>query len=225
MSASERSTDLPGFEFVIAVASLGGLPVLTSLVRGLPGTFPVPVLIVSHRPHRDLDPLPWLLQRQTSLPVRTATHGLADWGPGITVIPGGTAATLDGSRRLSLERVTSPRYQCGDALLASAAGAVQPDAVIAVVMSGMLRDGAEGIRPVKRHGGRVLAQDPATARAASMPNNAIATGCVDFVLPPERLATALVALAMAPGGASLLSVPAPHWASLDTSRPPVTVTG
>jgi two-component system chemotaxis response regulator CheB len=70
---------------------------------------------------------------------------------------------------------------------------------------------------VKRHGGRVLAQDPATARAASMPSSAIATGCVDFVLPPHRLAAALTALTMAPGGASLLAVPVPHWACLDAT--------
>lgn len=40
---------------------------------------------------------------------------------------------------------------------------------------------------IKRHGGRVLAQDPATARAGRMPSSAIATGCVDFVLPLRRL--------------------------------------
>jgi hypothetical protein len=63
----------------------------------------------------------------------------------------------------------------------------------ACVLSGMLRDGTEGIRAVKRHGGRVLAQDPATARAAGMPSSALATGCVDFVLPPRRIAAALIA--------------------------------
>ena len=47
-----------------------------------------------------------------------------------------------------------------------------------------------------------------------MPASAIATGCVDFVLPPHRLAAALIALTMAPGAAALLSVPAPHWAAL-----------
>jgi two-component system chemotaxis response regulator CheB len=49
---------------------------------------------------------------------------------------------------------------------------------------------------------------------AGMPSNAIATGCVDFVLPLERIAAALVALTMAPGGAELLAVPTPSWAQL-----------
>jgi two-component system chemotaxis response regulator CheB len=205
------------FRFVVVVASLGGLPVLTTLLKGLPSTFPVPVLIVSHRPHHEHDSLAALLQKQTSLPVRTGTQGQAARDPGIIVIPGGTSATLDGSQQLALTPLTR-RSAGGDALLASAAEAARPGSAIAVILSGMLHDGAEGIRPVKRYGGRVLAQDPATARAASMPSSAIATGCVDFVLPPHRLAPALVALAMAPGGASLLAVPAPHWADLRPDR-------
>ena len=86
--------------------------------------------------------------------------------------------------------------------------------MIGVVLTGMLRDGTTGVRAVKRHGGRVLAQDLATARAGSMPSSAIATGCVDFVLPLHRIATALVALTMAPGAAELFTVPIPPWASL-----------
>jgi two-component system chemotaxis response regulator CheB len=217
MSASGHDTGPPGFQFVVVVASLGGLPVLTAVLRGLPGTFPVPVLVVSHRPHTEHDILAVLLQKQTSLPVRTGTAGLAAWGPGVTVIPGGTAATFSQSRQLALQPVAARRDLCGDALLASTAEAARPGHAIAVIASGMLHDGTEGIRAVKRHGGRVLAQDPATARAGSMPASAIATGCVDFVLPPHRLAPALTALTMAPGGAALLAVPAPHWAGLGTN--------
>ena len=47
-----------------------------------------------------------------------------------------------------------------------------------------------------------------------MPAHAIATGCVDFVLPLDRIPQALVTLAMAPGGAALLNVPTPAWARL-----------
>jgi two-component system, chemotaxis family, protein-glutamate methylesterase/glutaminase len=79
-----------------------------------------------------------------------------------------------------------------------------------------LHSSADGLlrRVVKQHGGRVLVQDPAAARAASMPSHAISTGCVDFVLPLERIASALVTLTMAPGGAELLSVPVAPWAQL-----------
>jgi two-component system chemotaxis response regulator CheB len=79
----------------------------------------------------------------------------------------------------------------------------------------MLHDGAVGARALKRRGGRLLVQDPATARAASMPASTLATGCVDFVLPLPRIAPALIALTMAPGGAELFAVPTPSWAVLD----------
>jgi two-component system chemotaxis response regulator CheB len=84
-----------------------------------------------------------------------------------------------------------------------------------VILTGRLADGANGCRAVKRNGGRVLVQDPATAEASSMPAHAIATGCVDFVLPPDRLASAVLALTTAPGGAELLTVPVPPWACLN----------
>jgi two-component system chemotaxis response regulator CheB len=117
-------------------------------------------------------------------------------------------------RRITLTPADSPEHlRGGDTLLTSLATAAGPRA-IAVVLTGMLRDGALGVRAVKRHGGRVLVQDPATARAASMPASAIATGCVDFVLPLERISTALTALAMAPGGADLFTVPIAPWAKL-----------
>ena len=51
------------------------------------------------------------------------------------------------------------------------------------------------------------------ALAAGMPIAATATGCVDFVLPLERIAPALIALTMAPGGADLLRVPPSSWAA------------
>lgn len=216
MPVSGHSVAPTRFQFVVVVASLGGLPVLNTLLCGLPGAFPVPVLIVSHRPRRSHDTLAALLQRHTSLPVRAGIPGLTTWGPGVTVIPGGASATLTVHRELLLEQQTGPVNAGGDALLASAAAAALPGAAIGVILSGMLTDGTQGIRAVKRNGGRVLAQDPATARAASMPASALATGCVDFALPPHLLAPALIALTMAPGGASLLAVPAPHWAALGT---------
>jgi two-component system chemotaxis response regulator CheB len=68
---------------------------------------------------------------------------------------------------------------------------------LVVVLTGMGRDGAAGACAVKIGRGRVLAQDPATVAAGAMPR-AIATGCVDVVLPLELIAPALIALLMAP---------------------------
>ena len=130
---------------------------------------------------------------------------------GVTVVPTGWEATLDRDDQMLLRRSVGLRG--GDALLTAVADRLG-SAAIGVVLTGMQRDGARGVQAVKRRGGRVLVQDPTTSRADGMPSAAIATGCIDFVLPVERIGPALVALTMAPGGAELLTVPIPAWAQL-----------
>jgi two-component system, chemotaxis family, protein-glutamate methylesterase/glutaminase len=198
---------------VTLLASLGGLAAFTAVLRALPATFPARVVVVQHGV-RDNHPerLAQVLAPATTLPVRTARDRTRlEPGPGVTVIPSGWSATLDPDRTFALTEIEPSR--AGDILLAGLAPVLGP-AAIAVVLSGRLSDGARGVRAIKRHGGRVLVQDPATARADGMPSHAIATGCVDFVLPLDRIAQALVTLAMAPGGAALFSVPTPAWARL-----------
>ena len=152
------------------------------------------------------------MQRSSNLPVHTAQDNDLVTGPGVAVLPRGSTSLLFGDTRLRL--VACGRGRGGDTLLASAAAHTE-GRMIAVVLTGLLDDGARGVRAVKRHGGRVLAEDPQTATASSMPAHAIATGCVDFVLPSQRIAAGLLSLALAPGGAELFAVPTPAWASLD----------
>lgn len=200
------------FDVVVMIASLGGLQSAAAVLTDLPGDFPVPMVLLQHAVRRDApEVLADLLQRATELPVRTACEGDVLAGPGVAVLPRGYTATIDGGYRLHLAAAT--RAGGGDILLSSAARAAGTRA-IGVVLTGMLADGAQGVRAIKRHGGRVLVEDPLTARASSMPAHAIATGCVDFTLPNYRFAAALLALSVAPGGADMFSVPTPAWATL-----------
>lgn len=217
MSACGLNAQPPRFGLVVVIASLGGLSPISTLLAGLPASFPVPLLVMQHRHAGERhDALAWLLSSRTALPVRSACHGDCAYSPGVTVIPPGSAAAVEAGGSLCLQpraRRADQARTDGDALLASAA-ALGQGTVIGIVLSGKMHDGTEGIRVVKRHGGRVIAQDPDTAQARTMPASAIATGCVDFILPPERIPAALISLAMAPGGAQLLTVPIPHWAKL-----------
>jgi two-component system chemotaxis response regulator CheB len=65
---------------------------------------------------------------------------------------------------------------------------------IGIVLSGSGRDGATGIQAIKSAGGTTMAEDPASCEFNSMPYAAIATGCVDIVLPVGRLAKTLIEL-------------------------------
>jgi two-component system chemotaxis response regulator CheB len=191
------------FDLVVAVTSLGGLKAVSMLLDGLPEEFPVPLVILQHRARgeKTTQQLIELLQRHTSLPVRTVRSGDQVNAPGVSVLPGGFTAEIDHLGQFRLQE--ADRLGGGDALLTSAADMLG-GRVIGVVLTGLLRDGAEGARAVKAHGGYVLAQEPATARAASMPSAAIATGCVDLVLACNRMAAAIVALTLPPGTAELL---------------------
>lgn len=213
MSATRHNAVESAFGRVVLVASLGGMKALSTVLAGLPADFAVPVVVAQHRRPtlKNGDPLAEILSRASRLPVRTAEAGVSADKPGITIVPAGATATIDanGAWLLAQDTVNSG---VGDAILASSAAQVP---TVAVILTGRLADGANGCRAVKRNGGRVLVQDPATAAASSMPAHAIATGCVDFVLPPGRLAAAVVALTTAPGGAELLAVPVPPWACLN----------
>jgi two-component system CheB/CheR fusion protein len=72
------------------------------------------------------------------------------------------------------------------------------DRAICVILSGTASDGAEGIRSVKASGGITFAQDEQSAKYDGMPQSAVNTGCVDFVLPPSAIARELARVAQHP---------------------------
>jgi two-component system chemotaxis response regulator CheB len=205
MSGSRHNGPESPFAAVVVVVSQGGLQAFGAILGCLPSDFPAGIVLGLHR--SDSHGLTEeLLERRGTLPVRAARDGLrlgpatvylAPWDRQLLLAAGGAMRIVPG------EAGTGHRF--ADALLRSAAQVFGPR-LIAVVLSGRLNGGADGAREVKRRGGRVLAQAPGTAAAPSMPIAALASGCVDFVLGPEALAHALVALCSSPGAAELFRV-------------------
>lgn len=212
---SGHTSKVPAFDLVLVVASLGGLSAVSTVLTGLPRSFPAAIVVAHHRPAgSDDSAYAEILRRRSGVDVRIAACGDRADVRGVTIVPAGSSARVrsDWSFELSPRPQDRPNLS-GDQLLGSAA-AIARGRALGVVLTGRLSDGAEGVRALKRGGGRVLVEDPSSARAAEMPRSAIATGCVDHVLPLSRIAAALVALVMAPGGAELLAVPMPAWAQL-----------
>ena len=85
-------------------------------------------------------------------------------------------------------------------LLFESVAASYKERAIGVVLSGSGSDGAMGVEAINKMGGTVLAQDKETAEFFGMPGAAAGTGCVDFVLPLDQIAPALVTLVV--GGAN-----------------------
>ncbi|MER7399378.1 chemotaxis protein CheB [Streptomyces sp. NPDC000151] len=199
------------FDVVCLAASLGGVSAYREVLAALPEGFPAAVVLVQHRPVREQDGLLKVLGYRSALPVRLL--GDEDrLAPGVAhVVPAGRSAVFTPTGDVSLRAVDG--RQVADPTFASAAAAFG-SRVLAAVLTGRLEDGALGARHIRGAGGRVLAQDAGTAEAFGMPSAAIATGCVDFVLPLPVLAHALVSLVMAPGAAGLMRVSLPPWAAV-----------
>ena len=196
------------FGIVVMAASVGGVGALGEVVGQLPRDFPVPVVIAQHRSLKSPHLLAQILQRRTALPVVNAAEGLA-LAPGVHVLPPRSTLVIDGG----YFREGGPALRPADTMLVSAAQAFGAR-TCAVVLTGYQDDGTKGVRAVKKAGGMVLAEDPASAHAPGMPTSAIATGCVDLVLPLPVIGPALVALTMAPGVVEMFPRLPSAWANL-----------
>lgn len=175
------------------VASTGGPQTLAAILGALPADFAVPLLVVQHMAVGFTDGLARWLDRAVPPPARLAEDGMR-LGPGIWVAPDGAHLKLAASGRLVLDRVGDPgsHRPSGDVLLTSLAE-VAGQAAVAVVLTGMGRDGASGMVKVRQAGGLAIAQDEETSAVFGMPNAASEHG-VDLVLPPAEIAKTLAAL-------------------------------
>jgi two-component system CheB/CheR fusion protein len=177
-------------------ASAGGLEAVSELLAALPAQCGVACIVVQH-----LDPgheslLPQILAKRTSLPVVQAHDGVAAEPDHVYVIPPNTTLSMMGDR-IRVKPRASGVHHPADILFTSLAEE-RGDSAIGVVLSGGDGDGALGIQAIKQAGGITFAQEPASARFPSMPRNAIATGCVDFVLRPHEIARELARLSRHP---------------------------
>jgi two-component system chemotaxis response regulator CheB len=191
--SSERASRFP----VVAVAaSAGGLRALERVFGDLPAGFPAPILVVLHLDRHHPSVLAQLLGRHTRMRVCEARDGAALEPGMIYIAPPDRHLEAAPDGRVGLTQGALVHYvrPAADRLFESAALAFGPR-TIAVVLTGTGLDGATGVSAVKKRGGTVIAQDEASSEYFAMPDAAIRTGDVDFVLPLDQIAPKLIALA------------------------------
>lgn len=183
-----------GRDLVAVGASAGGVEALKTFVGGLPVALPATVLVALHLSPETRSVLPEILQRRCSLPVVQAEEGLA-LAPATVVVAHPDAHLIVVDDRVVLGR--GPRENGSrpshDAMLRAAALAGGPR-VIGVVLTGLLDDGAAGLRVVARYGGTCLVQDPDTADFPSMPRAALRAVPDARALPLSSLVAEVVRL-------------------------------
>ena len=183
------------FDIVAIASSAGGLAALTSTLSALPADFPAAVLVVQHLDPRHRSLMAEILSRRTALAVVQAVGGEPIEAGTVYVAPPDHHLLANANRTLELAQTELVHFvrPSADLLFESVAAAYR-ERSIAVVLTGSGSDGAMGVEAVKKMGGTVLAQDESTSEFFSMPSAAIATGKVDFVLPLEEMAPALLSL-------------------------------
>ncbi|WP_310427738.1 chemotaxis protein CheB, partial [Chamaesiphon sp. VAR_48_metabat_135_sub] len=183
------------FPIVGVAASAGGLEAFTQLLEHLPVDTGMAFVLIQHLSPDHQSLLTEILARVTKMRVCEGKHGLEVEPNQVYVIPPNVKMVLSGGGVLQLsprEKVFG-KYMPGDAFFVSLA-ADRGNKSIAVVLSGGDGDGSLGLTAIKAAGGVTFAQCEDTAKFDSMPNAAVATGNVDFVLPPEQIAAQLVEL-------------------------------
>ncbi len=184
------------FPTVALGASAGGLAALQELLGALPPDTNMAFVVVSHLPPDRESSVAEILARSCAMPVKEAQHGQAVERNQVHVMPPGYDMTIAAGTLKLLEQENGTKHRRIDLFFRSLAEDCGHKGV-AVVLSGSGSDGSMGVEAVKADGGITFAQDE-TAEHGHMPRNAIATGCVDFVLPPAAIARELTRIARHP---------------------------
>jgi two-component system chemotaxis response regulator CheB len=175
-------------EKVITIgASTGGPPALEEILTQLPKNIP-PTLIVQHMPIGFTNSFAQRLDGLCNFSVKEAEEGDKVKQGQALIAPGGYHMTVTRKGRIQLdcgptEHSVRPAV---DPMMRTIAE-VYGSETIGVVLTGMGRDGASGLRAIKESGGRTIAQNEATCAVFGMPKAAIEEGCVDKILPLSKI--------------------------------------
>jgi two-component system CheB/CheR fusion protein len=179
--------------FIVGIGgSAGGLSAYKALFDALPSNTGMAFVIVSHILPTAHSQLAQILSRHTKMKVMVASKAMAIRANHVYVCPPNADLLIKGHTL----KVVSPRTRRNkqvDLFLTSLAEAMGARA-IGIILSGYDGDGTDGCRQIKAKGGTTFAQDT-SAEVDGMPRNAQASGCVDFVLPPDKIPDELQKLA------------------------------
>ncbi len=196
LGADRGSKTGRSFGALLIGASTGGPEALNRVIPSLPADFPLPTVAVVHMPEPFTASLAKNLNGRSALLVSEAVDG-EQLQPGrVYLAPGGRHLLLESATRNRLLVRTNQDPPVNgirpsvDVLFRSAARA-SPNALLALIMTGMGDDGVQGLKALKQAGGHVLAQDQASSVVWGMPGSAVRAGVVDEVLALDRIARRL----------------------------------
>lgn len=177
-------------------ASTGGPPVLQKILAMLPREFALPILIVQHMSSGFITSFAEWLAQSSSLPVHVAMHGEIMLPGHVYIAPDEfqMKVTPDGKISLTKDALENGLRPSVSYLFRSLAVEYGGE-VIAGLLTGMGRDGAEELRLLKEKGAVTFAQDKNSSVVHGMPGEAIRLGAATYILAPDKIAAVLTSLA------------------------------
>jgi two-component system, chemotaxis family, CheB/CheR fusion protein len=182
----------PSFVVVGVGASAGGLEAFMELLKPIPDRSGMAFVLIPHLDPKHESAMTELLARGTGMPVRQVHDGMRVKPDSVYVIPPNRSMTIHRGVLLLAQR----EHDAGppmpiDAFFRSLASDCGKNA-IGVILSGTATDGTLGVAAIKNEGGITFAQEARSAKYTGMPNSAIASGHIDFILTPDRIARELM---------------------------------
>jgi two-component system CheB/CheR fusion protein len=191
-TGSKSNTDISDDVPVVALgASAGGLESLKAFFSAMPPDCGMAFIVVTHRAKDGINLLPEILAKHTAMPVEEAQDHSAAKPGHVYIAPAAHYLRLFDGLMVYNEIIKDHVALPIDFFFRSLAEQ-RKEKGICILLSGGGSDGTLGLQAVKGEGGLAMAQDMRSAKFSDMPGNAIATGLVDFVLPPEEMPAALV---------------------------------
>ena len=183
----DEKSDVKDFPIVCVGGSAGGLDAYTRLLQNLPSDLGVAVVIVNHlRTVSTL--LHELLPQHTIMPVELITERLEIQPNHVFVIPENRDLHIFDDE-FRLKPISKPRgWPDVITVFLHSLTTHWDGKLIAIIVSGYDGDGADALCGIREVGGITIAQKPDTASQPDMPESAIESGCIDFILSPEDIA-------------------------------------
>ncbi len=193
LPADESNGEMPNpFPTVGIVASAGGLDAFKKFFSAMPADSGMAFVLIPHLDPTHESLMVELLSKSTSMPVVEAKQDMAVQKNSVYIIPPKHFLAIS-SGQLQLSEPPKHRgWRTSIDFFLRSLAKDQGERAIGIVLSGTGSHGALGVREIKLAGGLVMAQDPKTAEYDQMPQNAIDTGIIDCVLPPDQMPAALV---------------------------------
>lgn len=184
------------FEIVVIGASTGGPSALEQIVTQLPANLPIPVVLIQHIPQHFVQPFAERLNRLTPMTITVAQQQMPLEKGRIYLVPSEQNTLLRRNEDqvvfdFTQQKYPSYNFPSVDSVLLSAAD-VYGKKAIGVVLTGMGRDGALGIKAIREAGGLTIAQNQASCAVYGMPRAAVEEGGAEKVVPLKEIAFFLV---------------------------------